>query len=118
MSVEGDIFNALKGLVANRVFPDVAPITTMQPYITYAQVGGEALTLLDGSLPDKKHGRFQINVWGSTRSSASALMLQVELAMSQVTVFHARPVSAPSSDYDSDMLTYSAMQDFSVHSSR
>ena len=118
MTVEASIFGLLAPLVANRCFPDFAPITTAKPYLTYTQIGGEALTLLDGSLPDKKHGRFQINVWGDTRASVSALMLQVELAMSQVTVFHARPVSAPSSDYDHDMLIYSAMQDFSVHSVR
>jgi hypothetical protein len=118
MTVEADLYNALKGLVGNRCFPDFAPLSTVKPYITYTQIGGEALTLLDGSLPDKKHGRFQINVWGDTRASVAALMLQVELAMSQVTVFHARPVSAPSSDYDHDMLIYSAMQDFSVHSAR
>jgi hypothetical protein len=118
MTVESDIFLALKGLVDNRCFPDMAPITTAKPYITYTQIGGEALALLDGSLPDKKQGRFQVNVWGDTRSSVSALMLQVELAMSQQTVFRARPVSAPSSDYDHDMLTYGSMQDFNVTSIR
>ena len=118
MTVEADIFNALKGLVANRCYPDFAPLSTVRPYITYVQIGGEALSYTDNTLPDGKHGRFQINVWGDTRSSVSALMLQVEAIMIQATAFQARPVSAPSSDYDHDMLVYGSMQDFNVFSTR
>ena len=118
MTIEADIFNTLKGLVGNRCFPDVAPITTAKPYITYTQIGGEAISYVDDTLPDHKHGRFQINVWADTRASASSVMLQVEAAMVQASAFQARPVSAPSSDYDNDMLTYGSMQDFNVTSPR
>ena len=118
MTVEADIFNTLKGLVANRVFPDVAPITTTKPYVTYTQIGGEAISYVDDTIADHKHGRFQINVWADTRSSASALMLQIEAAMILATAFQARPIGAPSSDYDNDMLTYGSVQDFSVTSTR
>jgi hypothetical protein len=45
-------------------------------------------------------------------------MLQVETAMIQATAFQARPLTAPSSDYDHDMLVYGAMQDFNVFSTR
>ena len=118
MTVEADLFNALKTLVANRVFPDVAPIATAQPYITYSQVGGEAISYVDDTLPDRKHGRFQINVWAATRTSASAIMLQVESAMVTASAFQARPLSAPSSGYDNDMLTYTSLQDFNITSIR
>lgn len=118
MSVESDIYNALKGLVGNRCFPDFAPITTVRPYITYVQIGGEAISYIDDTLPDGKHGRFQVNVWADTRSSASSVMLQVEAAMIQATTIQARPMSAPSNTYDHDMSVYASMQDFSVFSTR
>ena len=118
MTVEADIFQCIKGLVGNRCFPDLAPLSTVRPYITYVQIGGEAISYLDNTVPDGKIGRFQINVWGDTRASVSALMLQVEAAMIQATAFQARPLSAPSSDYDHDSLVYGAMQDFSVFSTR
>lgn len=118
MTIEADIYTALKGLVANRCFPDFAPLSTVRPYITYVQIGGEALSYIDNTLPDGKHGRFQVNVWADTRSSASSVMLQVEAAMIQSTTFQARPVSAPSSAYDHDSLVYGSMQDFNVFSAR
>ena len=118
MSTESDIYNALKGLVANRCYPDFAPLSTARPYITYVQIGGEALSYLDNAIPSGKYGRFQINVWGDTRASVSALILQVEAAMIQASAFQARPLSAPSSDYDHDMLIYGSMQDFNVFSTR
>ena len=118
MSVESDIFDSLKGLVGNRCFPDMAPISTVKPYITYVQIGGESISYVDDTMPDHKMGRFQINVWADTRASASSVMLQVEGAMVLATTFQARPVSAPSSDYDHDMATYGSMQDFNVTSTR
>lgn len=118
MTIEAEIYSALNGLVGNRCFPDLAPLSTVRPYITYVQIGGEAISYLDNTVPDGKIGRFQINVWGDTRASVSALMLQVEAAMIQATAFQARPLSAPSSDYDHDSLVYGAMQDFSVFSTR
>ena len=118
MTVEASIFGLLAPLVANRCYPDFAPLSTVRPYITYVQIGGEALSYTDNTLPDGKHGRFQINAWGDTRSSVSALMLQVEAIMIQATAFQARPVSAPSNDYDHDMLVYGSMQDFNVFSTR
>jgi hypothetical protein len=118
MTIEADIFTTLKGLVGNRCFPDVAPVTTVKPYITYIQIGGEAISYVENTLPDRKNGRFQVNVWADTRASASTVMLQVEAAMVQSSTFQARAVSAPSSDYDNDMLTYGSMQDFTVWSSR
>ena len=118
MSTESDIYNALKGLVANRCYPDFAPLSTARPYITYVQIGGEALSYLDNAIPSGKYGRFQINVWGDTRASVSALILQVEAAMILASAFQARPVSAPSSEYDHDMLVYGSMQDFNVFSTR
>ena len=118
MSVESDIFNTLRGLVADRVFPDVAPFNTPRPYITYQQVGGEALSFVENDVPSKKHARFQISVWANTRAEASALVLQVEQAMLTASAFQARPLGAPIAAYDDDTDVRGAHQDFSVWSDR
>ena len=118
MTVEADIFTALKGLVGNRCFPDFAPLSTVRPYITYVQIGGEALSYIEDTLPNGKYGRFQVNVWADTRASASSVMLLVEAALIQAAAFQARPLSAPSSTYDHDSIVYGSMQDFNVFSAR
>ena len=47
MTVEADIFNLLTGLVAGRVYPDLAPLGAARPYITYQQIGGRDLRWMD-----------------------------------------------------------------------
>lgn len=118
MTVEASIFTALSGLCSNRVFPDVAPFGTALPYITYTQVGGEAFSHLANTVPDKQNGRFQFNVFGTTRSACMALMAQIETALVTATAFQARPIGAPVNTYDHDMQLYGCMCDFSIWSSR
>jgi len=118
VTIEVDLFDAIKGLVSNRAYPDFAPQATTRPFITYSQIGGESLSFVENTVPSKKNGRFQFNVWGDTRASCSSLILQIESALVTATAFQARPVSAPSSDYDHDMGLYGAMQDFTVFSTR
>lgn len=118
MTVEADVFTTIKGLCGNRAFPDVAPLSTAKPYVTYTQIGGEVLSPLANVVADKKNGRIQFNVWGDTRSSVSALMLQIEAALVTSSLFQARPIGAPLSGYDYDMALYGSQMDFSVWSSR
>lgn len=118
MTVEADIFTSIKGLCANRVFPDFAPPGTATPYVIYTQVGGEAFSHLANTVPGKQNGRFQFNVFGTTRSACSALMAQIESALVTSTLFQARPVGAPYSTYDHDMSLYGVMCDFSIWSNR
>jgi len=118
MTVEADIFSALQGLVSNRVFPDIAPLDTPLPYITFQQIGGEAIGYMDNTVPDAKNGRFQVDVWSQSRIQCAALALQIEAAMVQASVFQARPVGAPSSQYEPDTKLYGSLQDFTVWSTR
>lgn len=118
MTVESDLYNTVKTLVSNRVFPDVAPAGTTMPYITYQQVGGDAVTFLERALPSKKHGEFQLNVWCTSRSEAAALILQIESALVLATVFQAEPKMAPIAGYSDDMNTYGYLQHFSIWSDR
>ena len=125
MSVESTIFNALKGLVSNRVFPDVAPDLTVRPYITYQQVGGKAVNFLAqaaevtvGSppatiFPSKANARIQVNVWADTRAAASALAKQVEDALRAVTALQTSVEGAPIALYEVDTKLRGTMQDFS-----
>jgi len=118
MTVEADIFNLLKGLTSNRVYPDVAPADAAKPYIVYQQVGGEAVVFIDNAVPSKQNGRFQISVWADTRAAAAAMALQIENSMTAATAFQARPLGAPIARYEADGPVYGAQQDYSIWSDR
>lgn len=118
MTVEADLFNTLKSLVSNRMYPDLAPAGVARPYIVYQQVGGQAPTFLERASPSKKNGRIQIAAWADTRAAASALGLQIEAAMVAATVFDAKPSGAAVSTYDEDTQLRGSLQDFSVWSNR
>ncbi len=118
MTVEADLFNLLKTLVSNRAFPDFAPVNTNRPYITYQQIGGKVTVFTEGKMADRDNARFQINVWGDTRSSVKAISKQIETLLVESTVFQAQPESAARADYDHDSLVYGSMQDFSIWSVR
>lgn len=119
MTVEADIFNALKGFVPSadgkfRVYPDVAPAGAARPYITFQQVGGAAVNLLDGGAPGKRNGRFQINCWADTRTAAATLSRQVEDAIRAAASLQTTVLSAPVSVYEQDVSLYGTRQDFSL----
>jgi len=112
MTVEADIFTALKGLVSNRVYPDTAPMSAPLPYIVYQQIGGEPLNFLAG-VPDKRNGRFQIEVWATSRSAASTLIRQVEDAMRAAPLL-ADTLGGALSTWETETNLYGSMQDFSI----
>jgi hypothetical protein len=113
MSVEADLFAVLGPLVSNRAFPDVAPDGVAKPYITYQQVGGDVVNFLNG-VPDKRNGRFQINVWAATRSAASTLIRQVEDAVRLSTTLRATSEGGAVAEYEDELKLYGARQDFSI----
>lgn len=117
MSLETDLY-ALLSAQCPRVFPDVAPFDTACPYITWQQIGGEALTYVDDTVPNQRNAYVQINVWDTTRLSATALALQVEAALIQATAFEARPQSALQSAHDDDTDRRGCLQDFSIWAAR
>lgn len=113
MSLESQIFDALKGLVAQRVFPDVAPDEAL-PYITYQQIGGQAINFTDGTTPNRSNARMQINVWAATRLAASDLGAQVETAIRALADLQPMVLSARVSLYDPDTKARGTMQDFNL----
>lgn len=117
MSLESDLYTVLSA-VCPRVFPDIAPTTTAKPYVTYQQIGGEAINFMDRLIPSKRNARVQVNVWAATRASAVTTMQAVEDAIRMSVLFQGEPESAPTSDYDHDMLVYGSAQDFTIWSDR
>lgn len=114
MTVESLLFSALGSLVANRVFPDVAPLNTAKPYLTYQQVGGTAVSFLESGIVGKRNGRFQINAWATTRLDAAALSRAVEDALVTSTPLRAYVLGAPVAIYEPETLLYGTRQDFSI----
>lgn len=117
MSVEGDIFSALTGLVSGHVYPDVAPqaVTTL-PRITYQQVGGDAVNFLEPTIPSKKNQRFQVNGWAVNRLAAATLGRQIEDTLRVVPGLQVTVLGAPVAVYEVETGLYGTHQDFSTWS--
>lgn len=115
MSTESLLFTTLKGLVSDRVYPDVGPAGVAVPYITWQQVGGASINFLDTStLPSKANGRFQINTWAATRAEANALAKQVENAVRATTSLQPTVLSQPVATTDEETGRKGYRQDFSL----
>lgn len=117
MTIEAGLFTVISA-VCPRVFPDVAPVSTVRPYVTYQQIGGKAINFVDKLIPSKRNARVQINVWADTRASAVSTMQAIEDAIRMSSLFQGEPESAMTSDYDSDMLVYGSRQDFQIWDDR
>jgi hypothetical protein len=115
MTVETDIFTALKSLVADRVYRDIAPQTvTALPRITFQQVGGEAVNFVDPTVPSKKNARFQINCWAADRDAAALLSRQAEDALRVYVALQTTVLAAPVAVHEPELGLYGTRQDFSV----
>lgn len=114
MSAEQAIFTALRGIAADRVYPDFAPERAACPYIVYQQVGGGALNFLDSSAPGTKNARFRISVWAKTRKDAAAVIAQIEAAMRAAAALRTTVLAAPMALADPETRLRGATQDFSV----
>ena len=120
MTFESDLVARIGSLVSGRVFPDVAPFGTTRPYITYQQVGGDALSYVDDVVPTLQNGLVQINVWSSSRAEANSIARQIEALLVTATAFQARPAAALIATHENglDPPLYGAMQDFDIWSPR
>lgn len=114
MSIDAKIRAALTSLVNGRVYPDVAEINTTTPYITYQQVGGDAINYLEGGIIGKRNARIQINVWSKSRLEASELSERAEDAMRLDLGLQTDVLGARIARYEEDTKLRGTMQDFSV----
>lgn len=114
-SMEEILFDTLKGLVANRVFPSIAPELTPTPYITYQSAGGEqAINFMDGEQPSKKNARIQINVWDKSLINALKVAQRAETAMRGASATLSTTVaSGQRTTYEQDTKLHGTIQFFS-----
>ena len=114
MSAESQMFAALRTLVSDRVYPDLAPDPVTKPYIVYQQVGGAAVQFVGADVPSKKNSRMQVSVWGETRAQVSALAVQVEDTLRGTASLQTIVLAAPVATYDPDTKLRGSQQDFSI----
>lgn len=113
MTVESTLFDSIKALVSNRVYPLVGPEGVATPYITYQQVGGQPANFLAG-LPSKRNGRFQINTWAQTGIEAKSLIRQIEDLVRSNSALLATTEGGAVDVLDEDTKLHGARQDFSI----
>jgi hypothetical protein len=109
---EDHIDGVLAHLADGRVYPDVAPLDTDTPYITYQVAGGEPINFLSGDRPDKQFVRMQVNVWSNHRAEAAEIGMLVEDALRSATALQVEVVSGRTSTYDEETDSRGTMQDF------
>lgn len=108
-------FTALRGLVADKVYPDLNDDGTAAPYVVYARAGGEAPSFLENATPSKENARLQVTSWHTTRLGAKALCDQVLAAL---VALGWRPIGAPVALFDPETNLRGAAQDFSAWADR
>ena len=114
MTIEVQVFQALRQLVDGRAYPDLAPAGAARPYIVYQQVGGDAVNFLDRAISSKRNSRMQVCAWAEARIEASTLIEQAELALRSAIGLQAVTLGAPVSTYDEETGLRGARQDFSL----
>ena len=115
MSFEANLF-AILAAACPRTFPDVAPLGTETPYLTWQQLGGESLRFLDNTAPDRRNVLVQVNAWSKTRAEATALIRQIEDELCASTLFTAIPEGEALSLFEDPLR--GCLQRFSVYASR
>lgn len=112
MTVEELIHTALSPLVSSRVIADLALEGTPLPYITYQQVGGEAINFIDPTNPNKSNGRFQISVWATNRTECARIARQAEAELRQAPL-QTTVLGAMTAIYEPQTKIHGSQQDFS-----
>ncbi len=113
LNLETELVAVLQPLCP-RVFPDVAPEGTQEPYIVWHQYGGAAPMYVEGQMVDRRNCYVQINVWHASRMVCNQLSLDIEAALVAHPLLQAQPLNALSAAYDEDVALRGSMQDFSV----
>ncbi|MDH4425069.1 MAG: DUF3168 domain-containing protein [Acidovorax sp.] len=118
MSAEHIIFAALRSLVADRVYPDVAPAGAALPRIVYQQVGGRSMQYSEGNLATSENARMQLVCWATTREAATTLAKQAEDALLAAAGCTVEPLGQRIARFEEDTGLRGAQQDFSITSPR
>lgn len=114
MTMESLVYGALQSLVSGRVFPDIAEERATLPYITFQQVGGDAVNYIDPTAPNRSNARLQVNVWSKTRIQAALIAGQVEAALRATTALQTTVLGARVSLFEPETQLRGTLQHFSV----
>jgi hypothetical protein len=113
MTIETQLYTALKNLVSNRVYRGLAPDTvTALPRITFQQVGGTGINFLEGGPVGLHQPRIQFNVWHSSYDAATALAIQVENALLSVPALQAHKLGEFIAVHEEATGLFGTQQDF------
>lgn len=115
MSIESDVYTALRALVADKVYPDANEAGTQAPYIVYQRAGGDMPAFMENSLPSKDTARLQVTCWHSTRLGANALR---EQTLTALVALGWRPIGGQVSLRDPITKLRGAAQDFYAFADR
>lgn len=105
------LFNAIKGLVSNRCYPDVypqAPNVIEWPAIRYTQIGGTVFNSNCNPSSETDATQFQIDIGAKTASQRETLMTQVRDALDNLNP----PVELTTSfitGYDTESKVFTAL---------
>lgn len=113
MSMESELFDALRGLVADRVYPTVAPEEVAAPYVTWQATGGNAVNFMDGEQPSKKNARIQLNVWSKTLGEAMRIAQQAETILRARAALSTTVQTGQLTRYEPDTKLHGTYQFFS-----
>jgi len=114
MTPEDHIDTELQSLAGGRVFPDVAPLDTATPYITYHAVGGSPINFATGERPAKQKHRMQVNCWADSRIEASELGMLIEDAMRSAAHLQVEVITGRAASYDEETNCRGTVQEFNI----
>jgi hypothetical protein len=111
-SAEAIVYGALRGLVGNRCYPDVAPAGVAKPFVVYQAVGGQSTNYLSNT-DNLQNARIQICVWADDRLTAVNVMQSVIDTLTPAPIF-ATSIGASVSTWEPDTKLYGSRLDFSI----
>ena len=119
MSVESEVFDALKGLVANRCYPDAFPLTPPTPAwpaIRYSLVSEVPAPMLCGDTElEANTTRIQLDLVATTAAAVRSLRDSVIGAMAALATPAIR--EGGFSGYDAETKTYRLSMDYALYES-
>lgn len=118
MSVETEVFDALKGLVGNRVYPIVFPQPDERPVwpaIRYTIVSAVPDAIICGDTEETDSKRVQLDLVDTTAAGVKALRSSVMTAMAGLPTPAVNEGSYE--EYDEPTRTCRIVMDYTIHTS-
>lgn len=111
MTPEAQIRNSILSLASGGVYFDTAALDTAKPVAIITRIGGNAVNFLEATKPSKRHLRYQINVFATSRLQADSIGRQIEDTL--VAQFKGYVEGGMVSTYDETSNLSGTRQDFS-----